>query len=216
MMPKGSDNLILINASSPLSDFEQIAELHCSQINHGLIQLLGKKFVAELYRSISSTPSSRVLVLKHGETVLGFLAGSLSLKDTFRSVIRDPKLVFIFVAQFSFLNPRILKKLPSMLYYSFRRNRPETSEFEDSYPELLSIAVKPDQQGSGIGKKLILKFEEFLKQSNCEEYIVSTNIEDMKSNEFYQKRGFSRFRTTRHHALILQIYIKKLSNKDSN
>jgi len=85
-------------------------------------------------------------------------------------------------------------------------------ECNDANSEILGIAVSPAYQRYGIGQLLIKRFERGLQQRNIRGYYrVATNLADTKSNAFYRNVGFIPCHQSKHNDLILQIYVKKVS-----
>lgn len=204
-----------LNTKSDFQDFQEVAKLHCENIHHGIIPLFGQRFVSHLYKHLSEAHSSKLWVVKHNGGVVAFLSGSSSSSKTFSDVITNHRLLFKFICNLAFLNFNILKKVPGVLKYILGSGSNEAIQDSVKMPELLSISVNPKFQGKSLGRMLINEFEKDLLQTTTQNsYIVSTNIADLNSNNFYLKCGFTPFFTRKHHSLTLQTYIKKLNKEN--
>jgi GNAT superfamily N-acetyltransferase len=102
----------------------------------------------------------------------------------------------------------------SVLYYPFNKSSIKGHAIEvcsGIKSEILAIAVNPDFERQGIGRKLIQAFEkEMLHWDNKGYYRVATKIPDIRSNSFYRKAGFLPCHQLKHNDLILQIYLKEI------
>jgi len=57
-----------------------------------------------------------------------------------------------------------------------------------------NIAVRPDQQGKGLGGKLLLHAEEFAVASGLDEIRLYTNAAFASNLSFYSRRGYQEYR----------------------
>lgn len=58
--------------------------------------------------------------------------------------------------------------------------------------ELLRLYIDTDYIGKGIGKKLLLKCEEFLMSKGCRKYFTFANMHNKIGMDFYLRNGFVR------------------------
>jgi len=187
----------------------QAAILHIASIHHGLLPLLGDRFLAKLYLHIAAAPEAGVWALADGERLVGFIAGCASIPNTFRWVLLQYGFALAWAAGPTLLRPSVLARLYSILAYPFRRRDPR-AEIPALEAELLAIAIDAKEYGQGHGKKLIQAFEASLREWNVRAYRVLTNAADRESNAFYRAIGFTPAGTVRHHALTLQVYEKMI------
>jgi ribosomal protein S18 acetylase RimI-like enzyme len=59
-----------------------------------------------------------------------------------------------------------------------------------NYPSILTIGVSPNEQGKGIGKRLIGVAEEYFRRNHYSSFFVDTEISNTKAIKFYQANGF--------------------------
>ncbi len=113
----------------------------------------------------------------------------------------------------------LLRKLPALFLYPFRRAEEENSSADIVYQdraELLVLAVAPDCRNQGAGQALISCLESYLHdQGKVSSYRVTTNAEDPVSNAFYKRVGFEPIGIRSHHALSLRHYRKRLPSRPS-
>lgn len=191
--------------------FEQIANLHTDLIHGGILPLLGPAFLATLYREIATSRWSSVHAAMQNDTVVGFIAGTL---DIWRCMAGFSITGYASLASRVIMRlwrPVIAWKVLDSFAYPFRK-----SSAADSAPmpmkhraELLAIAVSPQAQGTGVGKALVLAFEETLR-GKISQYSVTTNTVEAQSNAFYSAMGFTSVGEKRHHDLLVKVYSKQL------
>jgi ribosomal protein S18 acetylase RimI-like enzyme len=82
-----------------------------------------------------------------------------------------------------------------------RRTRPWRSPFRNSRArdlplgwELLRIYLLPGYIGKGIGRGLLLRWEEFLRRNGLQGYTVYVHSKNTIGKDFYRKSGLSRSR----------------------
>ena len=59
-----------------------------------------------------------------------------------------------------------------------------------NYPEVLAIAVKPQFQGMGIGRELLLKAEEELKDLGIRRLYLHTSVDNLRAQRLFQRMGY--------------------------
>ena len=207
--------IIPLTKMDPEVYYTAIAGVHIGEIHHGVLPLLGESYLSKLYFELASLPESGVWAAINSNRVVGFLAGSSDIRRSYRSVISRmwPSLVVFGLR--SARDLRILRKLLTVLIYPFQQPMLTShivEECNDVNSEILAIAVSPAYQRYGIGQLLIKRFERGLQQRNIRGYYrVATNLAEPNSNAFYRNVGFIPCHQSKHNDLILQIYVKKVS-----
>jgi GNAT superfamily N-acetyltransferase len=146
--------------------------------------------------------------------VLGFLAGCADTRRCYLSMLRRAALPLSWLAGRSLLTVSVLRKLPAVAWHPFRAGRRGASEETpgETGAELLAIAVHAGSRGQNIGRLLVQEFEQGLLAWGVRgSYTVSTNVEEVVSNGFYERVGFLPAAQVRHHALTLQVYRKQVT-----
>ena len=205
--------IIRLSDLSGVTVYDQAAALHIASIHHGLLPDLGHSFLSRLYREIDRTSAGGVWGAVESDRVLGFIAGSADAGRCTMTILRRAALPLARLSGRSLLKGSVLRRVPKVAIYPFRRNRASVREYDTIKAELLAIAVAPEARGAGIGSRLVEGFEEGLRSWGVQgRYRVATNSEDAASNRFYEKAGFRRGYTVSHNALTLQVYVKDLPN----
>lgn len=187
----------------------QAADLHIRSIHHGLLPLLGNKFLTRMYLCIAAAPESGVWAIADGDEFKGFIAGCASVQRTYRWLIVNHGFKLAITAGLALFQFAVLRKIHSILLYPFSR-RNAAAETPTPEAELLAIAIDASEYGKGYGKQLIHAFEASLRQWGVREYRVLTNVVETESNAFYRATGFAPAGTIKHHALTLQVYKKTI------
>ncbi len=161
----------------------EIAKLHKKYINQGFLSSLGEDFLKCVYRSISLSKESYLIVAKEREKVLGFIAGTTNIKDIKLNLIRYCKFVIFKTFIKLLLKPSKMRKFFETASYSF------SSKYENIPAELLSIVVIPEYRGKNISKQLYKQIMFLFKEKGIREFkiIVGTNLKT--AQKFYEKMG---------------------------
>jgi len=208
-----------------------VARLHAQSITTGFLSTMPAKFLAKLYSAIAKSKGSFVLVaVSESGEVSGFIAGTISVKAMYKEVITSNFLPLIWYCLPKIVSIDTVKKIMETFRYGMRKKDPAEAENKDkvegrerpvtghlsrvtSSPsaELLSIAVDKTKRGAGIGKDLVAALEQYFKENGVATYKVVTFSEDVNSNAFYTKCGFTLESHFVHHGNVMNEYIKKLS-----
>ena len=205
--------LARFTAGHPEGYFEQVAELNIRTIHHGVLPILGKRFLTRLYYELATSPQAGLWGVVENGKVLGFVAGCADVRRSYISVLSRAGIPLAGLALGAVFSAGFIRAVSAIVAYPFRGHRPvAVGGFTDTRdPQLLAIAVAEAAQGRGIGKMLVQALEQgFLSWGLTGRYRVATNVEEIGSNAFYQKLGFAPCGRVRHHRLILQMYEKEI------
>jgi GNAT superfamily N-acetyltransferase len=207
-----------------------IARIHREGITKGFLPRLGDRFLRQLYIAISYNIYSRVFVAVEEETsIVGFLAGSVNTNKMYRSILARHGLFFFFLLLPKIFSGAVMAKILETLLYPFRNksNHARTEDFPKANlcegknaeevclcAELLVIAVAKEARKKGCGRKLVIAFEQFLKEKKLPGYHVVTFSKDAPANRFYESCGFKLQATFIHHDNILNRYRKYFDGMD--
>ncbi len=199
-----------LGKDSPKNAFLEIARLHFAEIHFGFLPLLGEEFLTYLYSQLAQLDDAAVWAAEEDGKILGFLSGTADFKTSYLKVFKKAWAGLIIRGIPSLFKKSVLSKLPAVLLYPFKKHDEKTDEPErDSNAELLSIAVRADAQGKGVGKALVLALENALTEWGVTgDYFVTTNAADPDSTAFYRKLGFLPCGTQKHNNLTLQVFKK--------
>jgi ribosomal protein S18 acetylase RimI-like enzyme len=162
-------------------DADTAAALHAGQIGEGFLSFLGSDFLRHLYRRITRSPESFLLVVEEEKTTVGFLAGSTDVTGLYRAFLwRD--------------GPAAALVCSGRLFRSWRRVletlRHGAGGGAGAGAELLAIAVDPAARGRGAGTLLVEAFlsEICRRRQNAAHVVVGARNEAAVA--LYRRTGF--------------------------
>jgi ribosomal protein S18 acetylase RimI-like enzyme len=168
------------------ADLEQFVDVHCQSFAGFFLTFLGPRFLRLLYQNIGSDSEGVVLVACSADRVDGFVAGVLQQSGFYRRLIKHHQWAFARASLGAALRkpsiaPRLLRAL----------RRP--AEAEDSAADacLMSVAVRPEAEGRGIGQELVKAFcQELSKRGILAVSLTTDHDNNDRVNQFYQRLGF--------------------------
>lgn len=165
----------------------EVVEVHMRSFQGFFLTFLGRGFLRQLYLGFVEHEGSGLLVAVDGSRVAGFLAYSADMGALYKHLLRRRLLPFAWYALLGFLRrPKTFFRLMRALRY------PREAKREDSYVELSSIGVLPEQSGAGIGTMLVNALKGIAKESPAVYVKLETDAKDNdKVNSFYQSNGFT-------------------------
>jgi ribosomal protein S18 acetylase RimI-like enzyme len=206
---EGSVQVVRLSWEDGPEPFRQAALLHMAEIHHGALPLLGARVLARLYRELARAPGCGVWAARDERGVRAFVAGCVDLRFGYRAVFRRAGLALGVRALPRLLSWRLLRRMPTLILYPFRRGGAADPPAEGA--ELLAIAVASAYQGRGLGRTLVSRLEDFFRaQGNVVAYRVATNAADPASNAFYRRLDFEVVGVRPHNNLQLRHYRKCL------
>jgi ribosomal protein S18 acetylase RimI-like enzyme len=161
-------------------DADRAAALHAGQIGEGFLSFLGPVFLRHLYRRITRSPESFLLVVEDERTTVGFLAGSTDVAALYRAFLWRDGLAAVLACS-------------GPLFRSWRRVletlRHGTGGAGEG-AELLAIAVDPGARGRGAGTLLVEAFlsEIRRRRQNAAHVVVGACNETAVA--LYRRTGF--------------------------
>lgn len=202
-----------LGGTTPKTTYLEIARLHFAEIHFGFLPLLGEEFLAYLYAQLARLNDAAVWAAEEDGKVLGFLSGTVDFKTSYLKVFKKAWAGLILRGIPSLFKKSVLAKLPAVMLYPLKKHDKNTGEpARSSNAELLSIAVRADAQGKGVGRGLVTALEEALKGWGLTgDYFVTTNAADPDSTAFYRKLGFQPCGTQKHNDLTLQVFKKPVN-----
>jgi len=174
---------------SKVSDSNQIAKIHLKTFPNFFLTTLGYSFLKTYYRSCAKSKDAISICATNQDDkkLLGFAVGCLN------SAGFNKRLIFSNSLEYSYRAILLLFTKPIALFRLFK-NLEKNNDKEDSgnYAELLSIGVLPDQNGFGIGQKLLVEFENQIKENGVNRITLTTDADSNDSVlRFYEKSGYS-------------------------
>ncbi len=174
------------------SEARQVAKIHKEEIKKGFLSSLPLPFLATLYQAIIASPGGFCVVAKEDERVVGFIAGTVSVKQFYIFFLKRYFFSSLVVLCFRMFRFSQLKKMVETLLYPVK---------ESAVPpaELLTMAVSHTFQGQGVAQAMFKEFVARMKQKNIKEFKVLVGEELLPAIRFYEKSGFAFLKDTSIH-----------------
>jgi ribosomal protein S18 acetylase RimI-like enzyme len=164
-----------------------VVEVHLAAFQGFFLEILGPRFLTELYRAFVLAPSGIFLVAIEDAKVVGFVAGTSKPESFFRGLLlkRWHKFLYAGVPAIGSHPMRVGKKFLKAVLYRGEQPR----EIPNS-ALLSSIAVAPGGAGKGVGRLLLDAFCRTAEQHGCSSVVLTTNRDDNEQvNRFYLANG---------------------------
>lgn len=167
-------------------DLAECAWLHYSHIKNSFLCELGLFFIKKIYEGLIKSEDCVGYVYVDNAEIIGFITGSKNTGKFIRNMIIKNFLIFApYVGLKIFIRPHLIKKVCETLFYS------KKSGVDDVKAELVSIVVKDNQRGRGIGKKLFNELIAFFQENNITKFKVMLGKDNIGANKFYESLGFN-------------------------
>jgi len=167
-----------------ISDCLQIACLHREGIGAGFLRSLGAPFLSLLYEALIRWPQAVVLTAAEGQKILGFVAG----------VKANGRFMRFFALRYGAravwrIFPRLfrLDAFRKIIEVFFCSSQKGLVVFPQA--ELLSIAVREDARGRGIGKDLFLGLTAWFQRQGVKNFKIIVGKDLLSAKRFYNTMG---------------------------
>ena len=196
MQPGNGNNITRLESRLYL---DELVKLHSKTFKDVLSGQIGRHFLKYYYKRIIETGIIYAYV-KNG-SLCGFVSG-IKNDDTLYNI------KYYFWAGFGVLShiysPAVVKSL-------FRHlKRAKSFSNITIKPELLSIVVREDMRGKGIGISLVSALEKYFREMEVNTYKVYTDTLYSTGMHLYEKLGFKLLREVNLYGLPLRLYFKNL------
>lgn len=170
-----------------IEDLDKVVDIHLCAFPGFFLSFLGPRFLRLLYRGIIFYDAGIALIYDQDGKVVGFVAGAIAPSKLYKHLIRTHFFGFAWAALDAVLrNPLIIPRLLRAFLYPNKTSRLQNTA------TLMSIAVDPRIQGSGIGQQLVNAFLEKASQQGVNRVDLTTDrLNNDVVNSFYCKMGFS-------------------------
>jgi ribosomal protein S18 acetylase RimI-like enzyme len=168
------------------SDVEAVVDIHLRTFPGFFLSFLGHDFLALLYRSIRDAPEGVALVAIGEDGIQGFAAGVTSQESFYQRLVRRHWWRFAISA----LGAAIRR--PSVIPRLFRAlRRPSEARESAAAATLMSIGVRPESEGKGIGGLMIESFCREMATRGVTHICLTTDRDDnAHAIRFYERHGF--------------------------
>ncbi len=161
-------------------DADAAAALHVGQISEGFLSFLGPRFLRRLYRRVTRTPGSFLLIVEDDGIIVGFLAGSTNVAGLYRSFLwRDGAAAALACVG------RLVRSWRRVLE-TLRHGAGATAQGA----ELLAIAVDPTKRGRGAGTLLVEGFLTEIHRQKQDAAHVVVGAANERAVSLYRRAGF--------------------------
>lgn len=171
-----------------LEDVEGVVKIHQAAFESFFLTSLGERFLRLYYSSFIKSKNGVVFCALKENEVVGFSACSYMSRGFNSKLIKD-NLIKYGLESFLllFTRPKAIIRLVKNL-----NKESDNSGIEDNgeYAELYSIAIGPVCQGEGVGKKLLAKTEENVKEHNKRISLTTDYYDNEKTIGFYRSMGY--------------------------
>lgn len=175
-------------------DIPGIVEVHREAFKGFLMTRLGERFLRTYYEiALGYVGVIALVTFDPSGKVTGFVVGYDNPK-AFYTYFSAKKWEIVLSMAFSLLrNPFLLSRV--MASKKQAENSARNEAYADGVVELASVAVSPEFEGQGLGRKLVESFKDRARTFGAKEIFLTTDLLD---NEpviiFYEKNGFLRKR----------------------
>ncbi len=159
-----------------------VAALHAASLT-GLLTRLGPRAMRAFYDGCVASPLAVGFVALEGVDVSGFVLGTPSARELRRDVSSRNALGVMLGAVVGVF------RRPSNLWWLVQ---PAPSEFDQSGPELMYLAVAPARRGTGLAANLVNEFSAALRLAGHSRYGLSVDEDNARGIAFYERLGFAR------------------------
>lgn len=168
-------------------DIDEIVRIHCNAFKGFFLTSLGTSFLTFYYRCFVKSDETVSMVAIEESKVVGFSAATKECKGFNSRLIKQNLFSFALLSlKLLFSNPGALIRLAKNL-----TKKGDSVEDNEDYAELYSIGVDSNQQGKGIGKKLLAKTEEVMKLEGVERVSLTTDYDNNENAVgFYHSMGY--------------------------
>lgn len=166
-------------------EYRQVARIHEDGISKGFLSSLGLDFLSLLYESIDNSQSSNLIVVRTNGVIVGFVAGTLNIRDVYRVMIRSSGRLLVSLLPVFFSPRRIFRIVETLLFSS------KFSSGESYFPsaELLSISVSPECRGKGYAEDLFMGLVSKFKSNNVTQFKIIVGVDLHPAHRFYRRMG---------------------------
>jgi ribosomal protein S18 acetylase RimI-like enzyme len=186
--------MINIREAGP-SELAQIVSLHERAFPDFLLTRLGSAFLRTYYEIALQHTGTLALIAEEAKgRTAGFLIGYVAPQEFYTLLTRRKWRLAWMAVRSMMCSPNLLPRV----FGNMRRMREAAKPSSTSRlkAELASIGVLPAASGRGVGKALVSEFVQRAVARGAKNIYLTTDAENnAKANSFYQKLGFSRYKT---------------------
>jgi GNAT superfamily N-acetyltransferase len=176
-------NLSKLNIDS----VDAVVDVHMKAFPGFFLTFLGKRFLYEFYKSFTSQSQGIGFVAKgQNEEIIGVVVGPLNPQGYFKKLLKDNWFRFCFASLGAVMRkPKAVLRLLRAVFY--RGQAPDGPV----RALLSSVAIDPELQNKGVGKALVKRWVQEVRDRGVYGCFLTTDADDnQKVNNFYQNLGW--------------------------
>ena len=191
------------------TDSSSLAILHAETLTTSFLAGLGFKFLNKLYTFLIK--NEKVWVYEENNEIKGFISFSENSSGMMKRFIVYCPMAIFYLTLNTITHPSNIIKLLETLKVPFQTKKLNKIILPDS--EMLSLAVAPNCQISGIGSQLVFAVDKYSKENYISEYKLFAGVTLESANRFHFKCGCTLVSPIRIHGQELSnLYVKKLNS----
>jgi ribosomal protein S18 acetylase RimI-like enzyme len=174
-----------------LQDIDGIVIIHQEAFKDFFLTSLGTRFLKLYYTSFVNCKDGVVFCAVKNNTIVGFSATSYVSHNFNSKLIKQNLFKYGLEAlRLLFVRPKAVLRLIKNMN---KESKSSTIMDNGLYAELYSIAVGPNYQGEGIGKRLLTVTEDDAREHNGEISLTTDYYDNDKTIGFYKALGYKEF-----------------------
>lgn len=169
------------------ADVDSVIQVHMDGFQGFFLTFLGPSFLRVFYTAVCEDPSG-IAIVYEDNTISGFVVGTTEPSGFYKRLIQKRWWKFAFAS----LVPLIKKPsiLPRLLRAFTLPAHSASAQLKTG--TLMSLAVRSNSNGKGIGKHLVASFLEASQKRQVETVNLTTDaIGNESTNNFYRNMGFT-------------------------
>lgn len=187
--------------------FAQIYVIHKEALKGDFQVLLGRRFLAKVYKRYKTSQYSTGCVFMDRDKVAGFLLAAYDIGKFEQEVIsKDRMSIFFIVLGRILTHPLIVPSLLKQFFLNLNLKKIDTQA------ELVTIAVDGHYRNKGIGSLLFRALIDDLRKKGISAFKLTTDGNNDAVNKFYRKLGFTLASSLERFGIRQNIYIYFLTS----
>jgi ribosomal protein S18 acetylase RimI-like enzyme len=186
--------LFIYKIKQDITDLElkEVAKLHLGCLKTGFLSSLGEGFLFLLYKTIAFNASGILIIAKDGQKVVGFVSGTVNLKQIYKVFIRKYFWLLPVILIKKLTSWQTLNKIKDLIFYPLKQSHSQkNTKHNQAVPqaELLSIAVLENYRGQQIAVELYQHLVAQFKLLAVAEFKIIVGGNLLQAQRFYDKMG---------------------------
>lgn len=177
------------------SDIRELASLHCRIFPDSRSTRLGTLYVKKMFTWFLQYQPQLSLIAREDNKIVGYVVGAIGGygRKLFRYAVFEIA-VGLITHPHLFLQKETFALWPSYLKGLIPKKKSRKIGTNPSTlllsAALAGIGVDPKKQGLGIGRALVMGFENAAKQLNVEKLTLSVHLDNVSANKLYESCGW--------------------------